>query len=149
MKVLRYAPSSNYLLQAWTMKQLSPRFLVWFLDHDWTKQMAQLKIQLSTILDSSSLRMWTYCALVMQWNCSDHWLIFCGLEPWSSYLSGPWSVHWRSYFWTMTGPSKLPDLRSGRPLYWILLHLKCQPIVQWLCNESAQICTIIDLSFAG
>ena len=97
MKVLRYAPSLTYLLRARTMKQLSPWFLVcplknWFLDDDWTKQMAELKIQLSNILDSSSLRMSTHSPAVMQWKCSDmhhHRRIVCGLEPWSNHYLVP------------------------------------------------------------
>ena len=101
MKVLRYASSSTYPLRTRTMKQLSIWPLICplkccFFGEDQAKSLAGPEVRSSTLLNSSSVRMSTHCTMVMQWKCSDmhhHRLIFCGLEPWSSYLYGPWSVH--------------------------------------------------------
>ena len=84
--------SSTYLLRTRTMKQLS----IWSLICPLKVSFLYEEQAKSIILNYSSVRTSTHCAMVMQWKCSDmhhHWLIFCWLKPWSSYLSGTWSVH--------------------------------------------------------
>ena len=73
-------------------------------------------------------------------KCSDmhqHQLIFCGLEPWSSHLSGPQSV-----------PILFLDKDQAKPLVYlkfkssiildsssIRMSTRCPVVMQWKCSD--------------
>ena len=147
IKMLRYAPLLTYLLWARTIKQsssLNPVIQLSFwiapIPKGWDTCQPEAAIFPNVQKDYQPIVQWLSNESAQICTIIDN--IFCGLEPWSSVC--PLKGWFLDDHWT----KQMAGLEVRSSTIFDASSLRMQPIVQWLGNESAQICTIIDLSFA-